>query len=299
MLDEYRRNIDYAKISLTDECNLKCVYCTSQEKMYEDNLINDRLSFYDYKFIINNLVQIGIKKIKFIGGEPLLYPNIVELIKYAHEECGVDDISIDTNGIKLSELVYDLRRVGLKSVSINLDSLKSYKYKGVTGGGNLTEVLKSMNRCLDLGINVSVNCVVIRNFNEDEIYDFIDMTQYYPIDVRFIELDEDVENKEFYMNGYFDVNNFIDKVEGLYKINNEIESDTNIYKAKYSKGRILTINTNKHIRCEKCNSIEIKLDGKIKLCSIAKEEIDIKYYINKPMIFKEVLKEAILKKPKY
>ena len=221
MLDGYERNIDYARISLTDKCNLRCVYCMPEDKVYENNLINDTLSFNDYKFIINGLSQVGIKKIKFTGGEPLLYPHLIELIKYAHYECNIDDISITTNGIGLNEIAYELKRSGLKSVNISLDSLKSYKYKSITRGGNLTDVLKSINRCLELGIKVKINCVVIKRFNDDEVYDFIEMANYYPIDVRFIELMPLGEGEYFYENGYFNISNFINDIDELYKIEDE------------------------------------------------------------------------------
>ena len=104
MLDKYGRNIDYARISLTDKCNLRCVYCMPEDKVYENNLINNNLSFNDYKFIINALAQVGISKIKFTGGEPLLYPHLIDLIKYTYNECNIEDISISTNGIGLNEL---------------------------------------------------------------------------------------------------------------------------------------------------------------------------------------------------
>ena len=114
MLDKLNRKIDYLRISVIDRCNLRCVYCMPEDKVYENNLINDTLSFNDYKFIINGLSQVGIKKIKFTGGEPLLYPHLIELIKYAHYECNIDDISITTNGIGLNEIAYELKRSGLK-----------------------------------------------------------------------------------------------------------------------------------------------------------------------------------------
>ena len=297
MLDGYERNIDYARISLTDKCNLRCVYCMPEDKVYENNLINDTLSFNDYKFIINGLSQVGIKKIKFTGGEPLLYPHLIELIKYAHYECNIDDISITTNGIGLNEIAYELKRSGLKSVNISLDSLKSYKYKSITRGGNLTDVLKSINRCLELGIKVKINCVVIKRFNDDEVYDFIEMANYYPIDVRFIELMPLGEGEYFYENGYFNISNFINDIDELYKIEDEKVSTTRLYQGKYAKGRIGIITP---ISCQffnTCNRIRITSDGKIKLCLHSNEETDIRYYLNKPMIFKEVLKEIILKKP--
>ena len=297
MLDGYERNIDYARISLTDKCNLRCVYCMPADKVYENNLINDTLSFNDYKFIINGLSQVGIKKIKFTGGEPLLYPHLIELIKYAHYECNIDDISITTNGIGLNEIAYELKRSGLKSVNISLDSLKSYKYKSITRGGNLTDVLKSINRCLELGIKVKINCVVIKRFNDDEVYDFIEMANYYPIDVRFIELIPLGEGEYFYENGYFNISNFINDIDELYKIEDEKGSTARLYQAKYAKGRIGIITPISCQFCNTCNRIRITSDGKIKLCLHSNEETDIRYYLNKPMIFKEVLKEIILKKP--
>lgn len=297
MLDGYGRNIDYARISLTDKCNLRCVYCMPEDKVYENNLINDTLSFNDYKFIINGLSQVGIKKIKFTGGEPLLYPHLIELIKYAHYECNIDDISITTNGIGLNEIAYELKRSGLKSVNISLDSLKSYKYKSITRGGNLTDVLKSINRCLELGIKVKINCVVIKRFNDDEVYDFIEMANYYPIDVRFIELMPLGEGEYFYENGYFNISNFINDIDELYKIEDEKGSTARLYQAKYAKGRIGIITPISCQFCNTCNRIRITSDGKIKLCLHSNEETDIRYYLNKPMIFKEVLKEIILKKP--
>ena len=297
MLDGYERNIDYARISLTDKCNLRCVYCMPEDKVYENNLINDTLSFNDYKFIINGLSQVGIKKIKFTGGEPLLYPHLIELIKYAHYECNIDDISITTNGIGLNEIAYELKRSGLKSVNISLDSLKSYKYKSITRGGNLTDVLKSINRCLELGIKVKINCVVIKRFNDDEVYDFIEMANYYPIDVRFIELMPLGEGEYFYENGYFNISNFINDIDELYKIEDEKGSTARLYQAKYAKGRIGIITPISCQFCNTCNRIRITSDGKIKLCLHSNDETDIRYYLNKPMIFKEVLKEIILKKP--
>ena len=289
MLDGYERNIDYARISLTDKCNLRCVYCMPEDKVYENNLINDILSFNDYKFIINGLSQVGIKKIKFTGGEPLLYPHLIELIKYAHYECNIDDISITTNGIGLNEIAYELKRSGLKSVNISLDSLKSYKYKSITRGGNLTDVLKSINRCLELGIKVKINCVVIKRFNDDEVYDFIEMANYYPIDVRFIELMPLGEGEYFYENGYFNISNFINDIDELYKIEDEKGSTARLYQAKYAKGRIGIITPISCQFCNTCNRIRITSDGKIKLCLHSNEETDIRYYLNKPMIFKEVL----------
>lgn len=297
MLDEYGRKIDYAKIYLTDKCNLKCVYCIPEDEVDKNNLMNDTLSLHDYKFIINGLSQVGIRKIRFTGGEPLLYPHLIELIKYTRIECNINDIAITTNGIGLDEMAYELKQSGVKTVNISLDSLKSYKYKSITRGGNLADVLKSINECLSLGIKVKINCVVINGFNDDEIYDFIDMTNHYPIDVRFIELMPLGEGKHFYEDGYFNITNYINKIDELSKIEDDIDSTAKLYKLDYAKGRVGVIAPLSSQFCNRCNKIKVTSDGKIKPCISSNEEIDIKYYLNKPMMFKEELKEAIYKKP--
>ena len=297
MLDEYGRKIDYAKIYLTDKCNLKCVYCIPEDEVDKNNLMNDTLSLHDYKFIINGLSQVGIRKIRFTGGEPLLYPHLIELIKYTRIECNINDIAITTNGIGLDEMAYELKQSGVKTVNISLDSLKSYKYKSITRGGNLADVLKSINECLSLGIKVKINCVVINGFNDDEIYDFIDMTNHYPIDVRFIELMPLGEGKHFYEDGYFNITNYINKIDELSKIEDDIDSTAKLYKLDYAKGRVGVIAPLSSQFCNRCNKIKVTSYGKIKPCISSNEEIDIKYYLNKPMMFKEELKEAIYKKP--
>ena len=297
MLDEYGRKIDYAKISLTDKCNLKCVYCIPEYEVDKNNLMNDTLSLHDYKFIINGLSQVGIRKIRFTGGEPLLYPHLIELIKYTSIECNINDIAITTNGIGLDEMAYELKQSGVKTVNISLDSLKSYKYKSITRGGNLADVLKSINICLSLGIKVKINCVVINGFNDDEIHDFINMTNYYPIDVRFIELMPIGEGKHFYEDGYFNITNCINKIDELYKIEDDIDSTAKLYKIDYAKGRVGVITPLSSPSCNRCNKIKVTSNGKIKPCISSNEEADITYYLDKPMMFKEVLKEVIYKKP--
>ena len=266
MLDEYGRKIDYAKISLTDKCNLKCVYCIPEDEVDKNKLMNNTLSLHDYKFIINGLSQVGIRKIRFTGGEPLLYPHLIELIKYTRIECNINDIAITTNGIGLDEMAYELKQSGVKTVNISLDSLKSYKYKSITRGGNLADVLKSINICLSLGIKVKINCVVINGFNDDEIYDFINMTNYYHIDVRFIELMPIGEGKYFYEDGYFNITNYINKIDKLSKIEDDIDSTAKLYKLDYAKGRVGVIAPLSSQFCNRCNKIKVTSDGKIKSC---------------------------------
>lgn len=124
MKDSYLMGINYARISLTDKCNLRCVYCMDEDEKLEEDSINNILSFDDYKFIIKNFADLGITKIKFDGGEPLLYERLSELIYYAKYTCNIEDISITTNGHNFCERALELKESGLDRVNISIDSLK-------------------------------------------------------------------------------------------------------------------------------------------------------------------------------
>lgn len=297
MNDKFGRNINYARISLTDRCNLRCVYCMPSNVKFDKDYINNELSFNDYKFIIKGLSEIGITKIRFTGGEPLLYPNLKELIKFTYEECNIDDIAITTNGIGLATMARELRECGLKTVNISLDSLKEFKYKSITNGGDLKYVLDSVMTCIKLGIKVKINCVAIDGFNEDELFDFISLATNYPIDVRFIELMPIGEGRALYSSGYFNLKEFIENTEGLYRVNSSENSTADYYTFNGAKGRIGIITPLSCSFCNECNRIRVTSSGKIKLCLHSEEEIDIKFYLNKPMIFRETLKDIIKQKP--
>ena len=124
MKDSYSRKINYLRISLTDKCDLRCVYCREEDDRVEEEHVSDILSIDDYKFIIRSFKELGINKIKFVGGEPLLYPYLTDLIYFAKHECDLEDISITTNGQHFSEKALDLKNSGLDRVNLSIDSLK-------------------------------------------------------------------------------------------------------------------------------------------------------------------------------
>lgn len=297
MIDKYGRNINYLRISLTDRCNLRCIYCMPSDVEFRYEYVNDTLSTEDYKFIIKSMANSGITKLRFTGGEPTLHPGLNELIWFAKNECNINDIAITTNGLNLARIASTLKANGLNKVNISLDSLKVYKYKSITRGGDLTQVLDGINVCLKEGIKVKINCVAIKGFNDDEISDFIELIRYNPIDVRFIELMPIGEGQKIYKNGYINVHEMIESIDGLYPVPSEENSPAKYYQFKGAKGRLGVITPLSCSFCKECNRIRVTSNGKIKLCLHSKEEIDIKNYINKPLIFREVLKDIILGKP--
>ena len=300
MKDSYSREINYLRISLTDKCNLRCVYCMDEDEKFQDDYINDVLSFDDYKFIIKNCAELGINKIKFTGGEPLLYPRLSELIYFAKYECNIEDVSITTNGQNFCEKALELRESGLDRVNLSIDSLREYRYKAVTRGGSLNEVLKAFNTCLRLKIPVKINCVLIDDFNNDEVYDFIQLAKNFPVDVRFVELTPSGLGfaKELYDTNYINVKSLIENIEGIESIEYDYKSPAKYYIMKNLKGRVGIIAPISNCFCHDCNKIIITDDGYIRLCFYGNEDIDIKQFLYKPIMFKEVIKEIILEKPR-
>lgn len=296
MIDKYNREIDYLRISLTDKCNLSCIYCMPRKIDFKDN-INDVLSFEDYKFIIKGFSKLGIKKVRFTGGEPLIYEKLKELIKYTKEKCSIDDICITTNAIGLYEKIDKLKENGLKKVNISIDSLDEDKYKKITRGGDLKEVLESVDKCIDLGIKVKINCVLIKGLNDDELNNFINLTKYKDLDVRFIELMPIGEGLKIFKKGYINLKETLNKKESLKPINNEEKSVASYYKLKGAKGKVGIITPMSCSFCSECNRIRMTSNGKIKLCLHSNEELDVVKYLNNEDKFCSAIQNYIYEKP--
>lgn len=295
MIDKYNREIDYLRISLTDNCNLRCVYCMPKD--IETDKINNELSFEDYKTILKVFSTTGIKKVRFTGGEPLLYKDLDKLIEYARTNCKIEDICMTTNAIGLSDKISNLKDKGLKKVNISIDSLNEEKYKKITRGGDLNQVLDALDKCIELGIKVKINCVLIKGLNDDELYDFINITKDKAIDIRFIELMPIGEGLKIFKKGYINLKETLETIDCLKPINCSEKSVASYYKLDNSKGRVGMITPMSCSFCNDCNRIRMTSNGNLKLCLHSSEEIDIKPYLNDKDEFLSMLKEVIYTKP--
>lgn len=298
MIDRYERKIDYLRVSLTEKCNLRCIYCMPQDIKFEDDFVNDVLSLKDYKTIIRNFSKLGITKIRFTGGEPLMYPDLEELIHFTSNECKIKEIAMTSNAIGLSEKIEKLKECGLTKVNISLDSFNEEKYRKITGGGELSEVLKSIDKCLELGIKVKINCVFINGMNDSEFENLINTTIEKPIDVRFIELMPIGQGEKLFKKGFINLKDKVEKLDNLEIDNREEKSVAKYYRLKGAKGRIGIITPMSCSFCSKCNRIRLTSSGNIKMCLHSEEEIDLKPYLNNDDKFIEFMNNAIKTKPK-
>ena len=301
LLDKYKREIDYLRISITDKCNLKCIYCMPEDKI-ESTDERELLTFEEIEKICIAAADIGIKKIKITGGEPLLRKDTAKLIKRIKQIAGIEKVTLTTNGILLEKNIDELIQAGIDGINISLDSLKEEKYQAITRCGNLKDVFSGIESALNGKIKIKLNCVIIKNINEDEIIEIAELAQKYPIDVRFIELMPIGYGKEF-----SSVSNEVikDKLENCFgKLSDSKiihgNGPAEYFNINSFKGSIGFISALSHTFCNSCNRVRITCDGSIKLCLNYDDELNIKERIRNGMSDEELknyLYHCIMEKP--
>ncbi len=298
MQDSFGRNIEYLRVSITDRCNLRCVYCMPEEgikKLDREKI----LSFEEIIKIVKACASLGIRKIRYTGGEPLIIKGIENLIHETSIIPGIEDIAITTNGILLYDMAQDLKKAGLKRVNISLDTLNEDKYRKITRGGDLRKVLMAIEKCIEIGMTpVKLNVVLIRGLNDDEVIDLMNLTMNMPVEVRFIELMPIGEGVKYYDKGEMSTEEIINSYPSLIPVENNLHSTANLYKLKNAKGNIGFITPLSCKFCDNCNRIRLTSTGTIKPCLHSREELDIRRYVENEAMLIEVLKTAISSKPK-
>jgi len=199
--DQFGRVIEYLRISVTERCNLRCVYCVSPDSRgYEGS---DRLlSFEEITAIVQALSQRGLRRVRLTGGEPLARPHLPDLVAQLAAIPGIQDLSLSTNGILLPRYADLLKRSGLKRINISLDTLQPQKFRQVSPLGRWEDVWAGIEAAFNAELHpVKINCVLMKGVNDDEIEAFAGLTLRYPLHVRFIEL-MPIGNVGFYQQGH-------------------------------------------------------------------------------------------------
>ncbi|MDI6605027.1 MAG: GTP 3',8-cyclase MoaA [Thermoanaerobacteraceae bacterium] len=302
MKDKIGREIDYIRISVTDFCNLRCIYCMPKEGIAKREH-KDILRYEEIITILKECVKLGINKVRITGGEPLVRKGIVDFISMVKEIKGIEDISITTNGILLADMALALKAAGLNRVNISLDTLNPKRYKMITRGGDVDKVFAALDASLMAGLNpVKINMVVIRGINDDEIEEFAKLTIERPFHVRFIELMPIGEGAKLGSESVVESDEIRAKVERIGELYPAKDVKNNgpavTYRFKNAKGTIGFINPISHAFCSQCNRIRLTADGKLKPCLYSQKEFDIKIVVkNHPELLGKIIEEAILSKP--
>jgi cyclic pyranopterin phosphate synthase len=258
----------------------------------------DILSFEEVKKIVKAAASIGINKIRYTGGEPLILKGIDSLIYETSLIQGIKDISITTNGILLYDAAEDLKKAGLNRVNISLDTLKADKFSNITRGGDLNRVIQAIQKCISLGYSpVKINTVILKGINDDEIEDFINLTRELPVQVRFIELMPMGEALDLYKQGTITCDEIIEKFNNLIPLHSEKSSTAELYKLPNAKGVVGFIRPISCKFCENCNKIRLTATGSIKPCLHSEKEYNIKESLQDEELLVSTLKGIILGKP--
>ncbi|RKD31647.1 GTP 3',8-cyclase MoaA [Thermohalobacter berrensis] len=297
MRDSFGRMINYLRISVTDLCNLRCMYCMPQKgicKLKHKNI----LRIEEIKEIAKTFVALGVNKIRLTGGEPLARRGMISLIKDLANLDGLKDLAITTNGTLLKKFAKDLKNAGLKRVNISLDTLNDDKYSFITRGGKLKDVLEGIQAAKRVGLSpIKINVVLIKGFNEDEIEDFLKFTED-GIDVRFIELMPVGEASNWALERFISNEIVLNKVKDLVKVENINPSSPAVYyRLNNNKGRIGLINPISCKFCNNCNKVRLTSTGSLKLCLHSNREIDLKGHLRKGSNLKNIIIKAIKEKP--
>ena len=297
MQDRFGRTITYMRVSVTDLCNLRCRYCmpeegidqklTHPEMMTEDELVN----------AVRAAAELGVRKIRLTGGEPLVKKNIISICRRIHEIPGIEEIGITTNGTLLPRFAKELKEAGVDRVNISLDTLDPEKYARMTRRGHFDEAWAGVMAALDAGFDkVKINAVLIGGFNDDEIEDLTDLTMKYPVDVRFIELMPMYDNPDFGEDAMIPGSVILQRLPQLQEVVAGPPGQVaKMYKLPGAKGKVGLINPLSHAFCGDCNRIRLTADGKLKPCLHSDQEIPIKGLDFEAM--KSKIKEAIMSKP--
>ncbi|MGL5381474.1 GTP 3',8-cyclase MoaA [Clostridium sp.] len=301
MKDKFDREVDYLRLSVTDNCNLRCIYC--MEENHTDFLsFNNKLTDDEIIRIVENSAKLGIKKVRITGGEPLVRPGIVDLISRINKILGINTINLTTNGILLEDKVEELAKNGLKGVNISLDSLKEERFKKLTRNGDLNKVLRAIDKCLEFNIKVKLNTVIVEEINKDEIIDFINLTKRKSIDVRFIELMPIGEGKSFKPVTNVEIQDIIKsnfkEVEELQRV--AMDGPAKYIRFNDSLGKVGFISAISSCFCSECNRIRVTPDGFLKRCLHWNYGVNLRDLIRKGITdeeLREVIKENIYDKP--
>ncbi len=297
MKDNYNRNIDYLRISVIDRCNLRCIYCMPAEGI--SNLLphSEILTYEEILKIVQIGVDLGIRKIRITGGEPLLRRGIVNFIENLSKIEEIRDIGLTTNGVLLKNFAKDLYKAGLKRVNVSLDSLSEDKFRYITRIGNLRDVIKGIEEAYSLGLKpVKINVVVMKGINDDEILNFALWSKEVEYQIRFIEfmpIGPNSWRKELFISKD-EIKTIIEKEFGkLLPLTMKKSGPAEYFMLEGAKGLLGFISPMTSHICVRCNRLRLTAEGKLRPCLFSDKEVDLKQILRSGAS-EEVLREKII-----
>ena len=307
MLDKFKREINYLRVSITDRCNLRCKYCMPKEGVSQLGH-EDILRYEEILRIIRITRRVGIVKVRVTGGEPLVRRGVVEFLA-SLGPLGLEDISLTTNGILLESFADRIYRAGVGRINVSLDSLDPAKYEQITRGGDLASVLRGLEQANRAGFSpIKINVVAVRGFNDDEALSFARLTLEKPYEIRFIEL-MPLGGKRDNDQQYVSNDEIMDRISRAGRLipvekahsDGRLDGPASRYRLEGARGVIGFISPISHNFCHSCNRLRLTADGGLRTCLMVDGEIDLKTPMRKGCAdedLEQLIRKAIENKPR-
>ena len=313
--DQFNRTVKYLRVSVTDRCDFRCVYCMAEEMVFVPR--EQLLTLEELSEITTAFVELGVNKVRITGGEPLVRRDIDQLFKNLGQLDGLDELTLTTNGSQLPKYVAGLVESGVKRINISLDSLDKVLFKELTRTGNLDHVLAGIDSAIDAGLHVKLNSVVLKNRNVGEVINLVDYAVSKKIDISFIEemplgaIDEHSRDEEFISSE--ELRNIIKVKYDLQQLDTDTSNSgpskywgvhakndtaaTAIYSATTSTtshSRVGFISPHSDNFCSTCNRVRLTATGQLLLCLGNEHSVDLKAVVRNYPKDSERLKTAII-----
>ncbi|MDO9237243.1 MAG: GTP 3',8-cyclase MoaA [Aquabacterium sp.] len=304
LIDQHGRAITYLRLSVTDKCNYRCVYCMAEDMQFMPR--DELMSLAELATIATAFVDLGVRKIRLTGGEPLVRPGVLSLVAKLASLPGLDELTLTTNGAHLHKLAQPLKQAGLSRINISLDSLQPDRFKQLTRTGKLTDVLAGIRAAQDAGFTrIKLNSVILRDRNDDEVIDLVDFARAQGLDIAFIE-----EMPLGVIHEHDRAASFVSSAEILSRIGTRypltFSAETSGGPARFhrmadSSTRIGVISPHSANFCSTCNRVRVTADGRLMLCLGNDDAVDLgsvlRAHPHEPSRLKEAIKAAIQTKP--
>jgi len=293
MTDSFGRNITYMRISVTDLCNLRCLYCMPEAGV-EKRPHRDIISVEEIGEIVRAAAKCGIKKIRLTGGEPLVRRGIIDICRLISSTEGIEELCITTNGVLLPKYAQALWDAGVRRINLSLDTLDPEKYARITRIGSLSDALAGLDAAIGTGFSpIKINAVLIGGVNDDEIRDFAELTRECDIHVRYIELMPMGACAGWSAEHYLPGTAVLDALPGLESAGTEGVAQR--YRLPGYRGTIGIITPVSSHFCRDCNRIRVTADGRLKACLHSAPETNLRGLSGQEL--EDTLRAAIMAKP--
>ncbi|XP_014638227.1 PREDICTED: molybdenum cofactor biosynthesis protein 1 isoform X2 [Ceratotherium simum simum] len=293
LTDSFGRQHSYLRISLTEKCNLRCQYCMPEEGVPLTPKA-DLLTTEEILTLARLFVKEGVDKIRLTGGEPLIRPDVVDIVAQLHQLEGLRTIGVTTNGINLARLLPRLQKAGLSAINISLDTLVPAKFEFIVRRKGFHKVMEGIHKAIELGYNpVKVNCVVMRGLNEDELLNFVALTEGLPLDVRFIEY-MPFDGNKWNFRKMVSYKEMLDTLRQqwpeLEQLPEEESSTAKAFKIPGFRGQVSFITSMSEHFCGTCNRLRITADGNLKVCLFGNSEVSLRDHLRAGASEEELLR---------